>query len=947
MNNRKVLLIGWDAADWKAINPLLDAGKMPALSRLIEKGVMGNIATLQPVLSPMLWTSIATGKRPYKHGIHGFSEPDPVTGNIRPVTNLSRKTKAIWNILNQEEKNTITVGWWPSNPAEPLSKGVMVANDFQRAPKADPENWPLHKGTIHPKRLADHLKPLRFHPSELTQEDLLNFLPGLKGLTQEELDKVATDPRLQSLIKIIADCTTIHSAATALMQNEPWDLCSVYYDAIDHFGHGFMKFHPPQKPSISDEDYRIFNYVIEAGYRYHDMMLGTLMDLAGEDTTIILLSDHGFHPDDLRLTNIPDEPAGPAAEHRQFGIFVASGPGLKKDERLYGANLLDICPTLLHLFDLPVGEDMDGKVLTNIYQDKPGPIAAIPTWDIVPGDHGMHPVDRQISPQDSQDALNQLIALGYIDQPDQDKSVALKKTTRELDYNLAQAYLDGGLYTQAAELLDKLYQEWPLEHRFGFQLSIAYKALGHADKIRETVTKIIERRTEVANEARATIKELGLDQAEVIEKQKEEFEKLPLKEKKQKLKQQQSLFTKANPNFTALNYLQAYADFAEKKYPEALQKLTDPKLSPKLGQNSLLLLGQIHQRLRQWDKSREAFEAALAIDPESPAPLLGLARTALAERKFTEAATLARTSIGLLYFQPKAHYILGLASYRQGQFDQAEASFLICVKQAPLFGAAFRKLAQIAQLIHRDPGKTIYYKDQAKVARQGVQDLHKKRTTTPTQSTSPQSASPQNTPTLNPDTSSLKNTPEDQIITIVSGLPRSGTSLMMQILEAAGLPTFTDGKRTPDESNQKGYYEHDQVAGLMNQTDTTWLHQAKGHSLKVVAPLLSKLPKELKYRVLFMERNIQDVLQSQSTMLTRLGKKSGTGNIEKAYHQQVEAAKTWLHDQNIPAISIPFEDLVHTPAPLLQNISTFLGLPHPSEAMEQAINPQMHRIHTT
>ena len=74
--------------------PLIDAGKMPNLARLIEEGICGNIATLQPVLSPILWTSIATGKRAYKHGIHGFSEPDPLSGGIRPVTNLSRKTKA-------------------------------------------------------------------------------------------------------------------------------------------------------------------------------------------------------------------------------------------------------------------------------------------------------------------------------------------------------------------------------------------------------------------------------------------------------------------------------------------------------------------------------------------------------------------------------------------------------------------------------------------------------------------------------------------------------------------------------------------------------------------------------------------------------------------------------------------------------------------------------------
>ena len=96
---KKVLLIGWDAADWKIANPLVDSGLMPTLDGMISDGVMGNIATLQPILSPMLWNSIATGKRPHKHGIHGFMEPDPHTGGVRPVSSTSRKVKAIWNIL--------------------------------------------------------------------------------------------------------------------------------------------------------------------------------------------------------------------------------------------------------------------------------------------------------------------------------------------------------------------------------------------------------------------------------------------------------------------------------------------------------------------------------------------------------------------------------------------------------------------------------------------------------------------------------------------------------------------------------------------------------------------------------------------------------------------------------------------------------------------------------
>ena len=152
----KVLLVGWDAADWKMIHPLMDHGLMPATKRLVEGGVMANLTTLSPVLSPMLWTSIATGKRPFKHGILGFTEPTPDGSAVQPVSSLSRKTKAIWNILNQEGRRSIVVGWWPSHPAEAIN-GVMVSNHYQRAPRTGDGAWPMARGTVHPPRLVEKL----------------------------------------------------------------------------------------------------------------------------------------------------------------------------------------------------------------------------------------------------------------------------------------------------------------------------------------------------------------------------------------------------------------------------------------------------------------------------------------------------------------------------------------------------------------------------------------------------------------------------------------------------------------------------------------------------------------------------------------------------------------------------------------------------------------------
>ncbi len=181
MKSGKTLLIGWDAADWKVIHPLLDSGKMPNLQRLIKNGVMGNLASLRPELSPMLWTSIATGKRPYKHGILGFTEPGPDGKGMRPVTNLSRKTKTIWNILNQNNYRSLVIGWWPSHPAEPIN-GVMVSNHYQRATSPYGKTWPMQAGTIHPSRLVNNLTKLRVHPQELDPGLIQLFVPDLTAI---------------------------------------------------------------------------------------------------------------------------------------------------------------------------------------------------------------------------------------------------------------------------------------------------------------------------------------------------------------------------------------------------------------------------------------------------------------------------------------------------------------------------------------------------------------------------------------------------------------------------------------------------------------------------------------------------------------------------------------------------------------------------------------------
>ena len=111
---------------------------------------------------------------------------------------------------------------------------------------------------------------------------------------------------------------TTHSVATAVMESEPWEFMAIYYTGIDHFCHGFMQYHPPQMPNTRDEDFEMYKDVIKGAYQFHDMMLERLLQLAGDDTTVILCSDHGFQSGSFRPGGTPREPAGPAIWHRQL-----------------------------------------------------------------------------------------------------------------------------------------------------------------------------------------------------------------------------------------------------------------------------------------------------------------------------------------------------------------------------------------------------------------------------------------------------------------------------------------------------------------------------------------------------------------------------------------------------------------------------------------------------
>jgi predicted AlkP superfamily phosphohydrolase/phosphomutase/tetratricopeptide (TPR) repeat protein len=677
---KKVLLIGWDAADWKIINPLLDQGLMPTLEDFVNHGVMGNLATLHPMLSPMLWNSIATGKRPDKHGILGFIEPDPRSGGVRPTTSTSRKVKAIWNILTQRGYKTHALGWFASHPAEPIN-GISVSDLYPHAVTPLESGWPLPPRAVHPQKMRETFAALRMHPSEVTEAAILPWIPRAAEINQEK------DRRLETFAKILAENCSIHNAATWILRNQPWDFLAVYYNGIDHFCHAFMHFHPPRMDGIPEDEFQIYKDVVKGAYRFHDMMLQTLLELAGPEATVLLVSDHGFHSDHLRPRAIPVEPAGPAVQHRQFGILCMKGAHIKQDERIYGATLLDVTPTILTLFGLPVGADMDGRVLVQAFEQPPE-ITRIPSWEQEAGECGMHSTDLRMDPTASQALMQRFVDLGYIDAPSADQTKARDRAIREQQYNLALTYMNARRYSHALPLLEQLMAEWPDQARFSQYLAECYLALHDRSKAKAILERLISNppKTEQPEEGG-----VGPIDTAVVAQPKEAAE------------------SAVNRRPWA-DLMMAIVHFEEGDMDAALARLlsaerADPRL-PDLH----LKIGDVYLRKKRIDDAQKAYQRALEIDGDSPAAHLGLAITHLRKRQNEQAADRAFQAVGLQHFLPLGHFYLGVALARLGHRKRAALAFETCLTTLPGLIAAHRWLAALYQSPDGDPQKAAQHR---------------------------------------------------------------------------------------------------------------------------------------------------------------------------------------------------------------------------------------------
>lgn len=184
-----------------------------------------------------------------------------------------------------------------------------------------------------------------------------------------------------------------------------------------------------------------------------------------------------------------------------------------------------------------------------------------------------------------------------------------------------------------------------------------------------------------------------------------------------------------------------------------------------------------------------------------------------------------------------------------------------------------------------------------------------------------------------------------KIITVVSGLPRSGTSMMMKMLDAGGVEILSDGFREADEDNPKGYYEFEKVKELGK--DASWMGQAAGKAVKIISALLKHLPGEFSYRIIFMRRKMEEILKSQNQMLIRRGEPAGDVSdeeMEKLFNNHLQKVEDWLENQsNVEIKYIHYNEILNDPVPYCKDITRFLGNTLNAEAMSNVVDKSLHR----
>lgn len=440
---RRLVIVGVDGGDWLNLRPLIDAGRLPNFARLVREGATGPLRSEEPMLSPLLWTTMATGRYPEDHGILNFTVVDPESGARVPISRRYRKVDAFWNMLSRHDRRVDIVGWLATDPAEAID-GVMVTDKFGYVAYAPGDTARAAATSVHPRERQAELAALVVHADQIGEKDIARFVDV--PASEIARHRGAFDPKdpINNLIHLYASTLTFKNIAVHLLQKDAPDVLAVYFEWVDAMSHLFMLHAPPRMEDVSEQEYARYQDAVLQAYVVQDEILGEIMSAMDDRTVLMVISDHGFKSGDVRLKNRPEIWAGNAAKwHRLDGIVGFFGAGVKQGASIEGASILDVAPTVLALAGLPRASDMPGKIMASAFDDAVTSSFSTETLATLDGPRDAANDALANSSADAE-TMKKLEALGYLT-PD----------NADAHNNLGQRYQQRGEFEKAIEA----YQE--------------------------------------------------------------------------------------------------------------------------------------------------------------------------------------------------------------------------------------------------------------------------------------------------------------------------------------------------------------------------------------------------------------------------------------------------------------------------------------------------------
>ncbi len=361
---RPLLFIGLDGADWQQLDRYTAAGAMPELARLVREGRSGALLTQQPPLSPLLWTSMMTGRGPLEHGVLDFTRYSRADGRREPITSSERRVPAVWNMLSAAGKSSAVFGLWATYPAEDVN-GLIVSDrlfSFQHRGEAPP------RGVVSPAAEdAWARKAVETSEAEIGLEALRSYLPGLDQDAYAAA-LAAPDPYAQpvsALRRILVETRVYDRMASDAWPRRAPDVLILYLQGIDAIGHVFAPYAPPRQPWIAEADFSRYGGVPQAYFRAIDQLLGRYRRLAEQrGAVMVLASDHGFLWGEGRPRELSSMATATAGKwHRDEGIYLLWGPGIEPAGARERGGIGQVAATLLALAGAPPGSGLAGPPL--------------------------------------------------------------------------------------------------------------------------------------------------------------------------------------------------------------------------------------------------------------------------------------------------------------------------------------------------------------------------------------------------------------------------------------------------------------------------------------------------------------------------------------------------------------------------------------------------------